>query len=180
MSRRRRALVLDTSAFIAGFDPTAVNEEMYTVPEVGSELTGESTSKLRFIASVESGTLKTISPAPKYVDFIRSVSKKIGDSVMLSETDIQVLALAAQLRDSEYDSIVVTDDYSMQNTAERIGLKYAPLANLGIRYQFYWIIRCPACGKRYPPDQKGMVCGNCGAQLERRPKKRVPVRRNGQ
>ncbi|MEM2321553.1 MAG: NOB1 family endonuclease [Candidatus Bathyarchaeia archaeon] len=177
MSRRRRALVLDTSAFIAGFDPTAVNEEIYTVPEVESELTNESTSKLRFIASVESGALKTISPAPKYVDLVRSTSKSLGDSIMLSETDVQVLALAAQLRDSEYDSIVVTDDYSMQNTAERIGLKYTSLVNLGIRYQFHWIIRCPACGKKYPPDRKEMICENCSAQLERRPKKKIPVRR---
>jgi rRNA maturation endonuclease Nob1 len=33
-----RAIVLDTSAFIAGFDPLTVPEKQYTVPEVRREL----------------------------------------------------------------------------------------------------------------------------------------------
>lgn len=179
MSRRRKALVLDTSAFIAGFDPASVNEEVYTVPEVGSELISESPPKLRFIACVESGKLKVISPEPKYINFVKSISEKIGDVITLSETDIQVLALAAQLKNSKYDVIIVTDDYSMQNTAEKIGLSYIPLSNLGIRYQFYWVIRCPACKKKYPPNRKEMICDNCGAELERRPGRKVSVKRKG-
>lgn len=177
MSERRRALVLDTSAFIGGFDPASVDEEVYTVPEVGSELISESTSKLRFMISIDSGRLKVLSPEPKYIDLVKSISERIGDLTTLSETDIQVLALAAQLRDHEYDAIIITDDYSIQNTAEKIGLKYASLGNLGIRYQFYWVIRCPVCNKRYPPDRKDMICDNCGAYLERRPRKKVPVKR---
>lgn len=177
MSGKHRALVLDTSAFIAGFDPTTIDEKIYTVPEVGLELTSESTSKLRFMASVEYGRLIVVSPEPKYVDFVKSTSSRIGNSITLSKTDIQVLALAAQLKDSGYDAVIVTDDYSIQNTAEKIGLKYIPLANLGIRYQFHWILRCPACGKKYPQDRKEMICENCGAQLERRPRKKTPVKR---
>ncbi|MEM2273653.1 MAG: NOB1 family endonuclease [Candidatus Bathyarchaeia archaeon] len=177
MSRKRRALVLDTSAFIAGFDPSTVNEETYTVPEVGLELIDESTPKLRFTTSVEGGRLTVINPLPKYIDLVKSISEKTGDSSALSETDILVLALAVQLEDSGYEAVVVTDDYSIQNTAEKIGLKYTPLANFGIRYQFRWIIRCPACGRIKPPDQKEMICRYCGTQLERRPKKGGPAKR---
>ncbi|MBS7640547.1 MAG: DNA-binding protein [Candidatus Bathyarchaeia archaeon] len=176
MSKEHRVLVLDTSAFIAGFDPMTVEEEVYTVPEVGLELTDESTPKMRFIASVESERLIVRSPAPNYVDLIKSISNKIGDSVTLSETDIQVLALAAQLRDNGHDVIILTDDYSIQNTAEKMGIKYAPLSNLGIRYQFQWIIRCPACGRKYPPDKKEMICNGCGSGLERRPVRKIPVK----
>lgn len=177
MSAKRRALVLDTSAFIAGLDPAMVGDETYTVPEVELELTEESTSKLRLMALIEGGFIKIIEPEPKYIEIIKSISGRIGDLASLSETDIKVLALAAQLKDQGYDVVVVTDDYSMQNTAERAGLKYAPLANLGIRYQFHWIIRCPACGKRYPSDRKEMVCDDCGTQLEKRPRSRAPAKR---
>lgn len=176
MSRKHRALVLDTSAFIAGFNPSTLIEEAFTVPEVGLELTDKTTPKLRFITSVESGRLLVVNPLPKYVELVKSISDKVGDSSTLSETDILVLALAMQLKDSGYEAVVVTDDYSMQNTAEKIGLKHAPLANFGIRYQFHWIICCPACGRKYPPNKKRMVCEDCGTQLERIPKKRVPVR----
>ncbi|MEM1587155.1 MAG: hypothetical protein QXX99_07225 [Candidatus Bathyarchaeia archaeon] len=176
MSRKRRALVLDTSAFMAGFDPSTVNEETFTVPEVGLELNDRSTPKLRFVTSVESGRLLVVNPSPEYIEFVKSISDKVGDSGALSETDILVLSLAAQLKDSGYEAVIVTDDYSIQNTAEKIGLKYAPLANFGIRYQFHWIICCPACGKKYPPSKREMVCEDCGTRLERMPKKRVPVR----
>ncbi|MEM1515640.1 MAG: hypothetical protein QXH24_06290 [Candidatus Bathyarchaeia archaeon] len=177
MSGKHRVLVLDTSAFIDGFDPTTIDEKIYTVPEVELELTDESTSKFRFIMSLKYGRLIVISPEHKYVDFIKSISSKIGDSIMLSKTDIQVLALAAQLKDSGYDTVIITDDYSIQNTAEKIGLKYIPLANLGIRYQFHWILRCPACSKKYPQDRKEMICEDCGTQLERIPGKKTPVKR---
>ncbi|MBS7606140.1 MAG: hypothetical protein QW424_05980 [Candidatus Bathyarchaeia archaeon] len=178
MREKRRALVLDTSAFIAGFDPSTINEEIYTVPEVGLELIDKTTSKIRFITGVESGRLMVVTPAPKYVDLVKTVSKEIGDLSVLSETDIQVLALAAQLEDSGYEVTVITDDYSMQNTAGKIGLKYASLTNLGIRYQFHWITYCPACGRRYPSNHEETVCQYCGTHLERKPRKRKSVKRD--
>lgn len=176
MDSFRRSVVLDTSAFIAGFDPLSVGEETYTVPEVETELIDGSMPKLRFITSVESGKLIIVKPLPKYIDLVRSISSEIGDSISLSETDISVLALAVQLREGGHNPIIMTDDYSIQNTAEKLGLKYTPLTNLGIRYHFCWILYCPACGRRYTPERGTEICENCGIKLERKPKKRTPVK----
>jgi UPF0271 protein len=179
MAKKRRSIVLDTSAFIAGFDPSSISEETYTIPEVGDELINGSMSKIRFLTSIESGKLIVIKPSSKYIDLVKAVSDETGDSGYLSKTDISILALAAQLKENGHDPIIATDDYSMQNTAEKLGLKFASLANFGIRYQFHWILYCPTCGRRYPPNQKITICENCGEKLKREPKKRKLVRRGG-
>ncbi len=179
MEEKRRVLVIDTSALISGFDPSAVNEEAYSVPRVKDELLDGSIMKMRFNASIESGRLKLIDPSQKYIDIAKEASREVGDAGSLSEADIEVIALAVQLKDCGYEAVVLTDDYSIQNVAEKLELNFAPLANLGIRYYLSWIYYCPACGKKYPPDRKIILCENCGMQLKRRPVKKMPVRRRG-
>ncbi|MEM2913475.1 MAG: hypothetical protein QXR06_03940 [Candidatus Bathyarchaeia archaeon] len=153
MDGKRKVLVIDTSAFISGFDPSAVNEEAYSVSRVGDELLEGSIMKMRFNASIESGRLKLINPSVKCIDIAKEASREVGDIGSLSEADIEVLALAVQLKDRGYEAVVLTDDYSMQNVAEKLELNFTPLANLGIRYHLSWIYYCPACGRKYPPDR---------------------------
>jgi UPF0271 protein len=174
---KHRVLVVDTSALIAGFDPSAVNEETFSVPRVGDELLGDSILKMRFNASVESGKLRIINPSRKYIDIVKEASADIGDISSLSEADIEVLALAVQLKDCGYESVILTDDYSMQNVAEKLELRFASLANLGIRYHLRWINYCPACGREYPANQRIVLCENCGTQLKRKPLKKIPARK---
>jgi UPF0271 protein len=177
MNKKCRSIVLDTSAFIAGFDPSVTSEDAYSVPEVETELLEGSLPKIRFNASIESGKLKVIKPSPKYINLVKTVSSEVGDIIFLSEADISLLALAVQLKENSQNPVIVTDDYSIQNVAERLGLEFASLTNIGIRYQLHWILYCPACGKKYPPNQKIIVCENCGTQLKRIPLKRRPANR---
>jgi len=180
MNKKRKSVVLDTSAFIAGFDPSSISEETYSVPEVKAELLNNSISKIRFKTSVKSGKLKIIAPSSEYINFIKRISSEIGDVGFLSEADIAILALAVQLRDNGQNPIIITDDYSIQNVADKLGLEFISLSNYGIRYQLHWILYCPACGKKYPPNQKTMICENCGTQLKRKPLKRKPIKKRKQ
>ncbi|HEX69286.1 MAG TPA: hypothetical protein ENG10_03210, partial [Candidatus Bathyarchaeota archaeon] len=54
-------------------------------------------------------------------------SKRTGDFKYLSQADIEVLALALQLKNSGENPTVVTDDYSMQNVANKLGIEFSPL-----------------------------------------------------
>lgn len=177
-SKKRRVLVLDTSAFIAGFDPLAVDEETYSVPKVRDELHDNSLLRVRFEASVESGKLKVFKPMAEYINLVKKASGEVGDISSLSETDIEVLALAAQLNDQHHEATVLTDDYSIQNVAEKLGLNFASLANIGIRYHLQWLYYCPACGKKYPSNQKKMICENCGTRLKRKPLRKMPAKKH--
>jgi UPF0271 protein len=168
-----KVLVLDTSAFIAGFDPLTVPEKQYTVPEVKNEIIAGSMTWMRFNAAVESGKLVVKNPESSIRDEVQEASKKVGDMRYLSEADLQVLALALELKGSGYSPVIVTDDYSIQNVANKIGVEFTSLMTFGIKFRFKWILYCPGCFRKYPSDYKFKVCEVCGTELKRKPKKKT-------
>jgi UPF0271 protein len=170
-----KVLVLDTSAFIAGFDPLTVPEKQYTVPEVKNELIEGSMTWMRFNAAVESGKLTVKNPESSALGEVQEAAMKVGDMRYLSEADLQVLALALELKGSGYTPVIVTDDYSIQNVANKIGVEFASLMTFGIKFRFKWILYCPACYRKYPPDHKSKVCEVCGTELKRKPKKKTRI-----
>ncbi|UCE29869.1 MAG: hypothetical protein JSV85_03930 [Candidatus Bathyarchaeota archaeon] len=167
---------MDTSAFIAGFDPLSIDDQQYSAPMVEKELFADSMPCVRFNAAVEEGSLKVRTPSISFLKEIEEASKKVGD-LLLSNADQQVLALASELKDEGYDPLIVTDDYSIQNVAHLVGVEFASLITFGIRFRLYWIKYCPACHRKYPSDYKHKCCEVCGTSLKRRPLKRKRVRR---
>jgi len=169
--------VLDTSAFIAGFDPLAITDMIYTVPAVGQELASNSMIYTRFKTAVESDKLQVRTPSGVFLRRVNESSKAVGDVLFLSEVDKQVLALALELKSFGENPLIVTDDYSIQNVANQLDLEFAPLMTFGIRYRLNWIIYCPACHREYPADYKSKTCEACGTELKRKPLRRTPVRK---
>jgi len=161
--------VLDTSAFIAGFDPLSVSDIQYSVPSVRKELAPNSMPMVRFSAAVENGRLRVRSPKPAFLAGVREASKNVGDVLYLSEADLDVLALALELKARGHHTLIVTDDYSIQNVADQIEVDFASLMTYGIRFRFSWILYCPACYKKYPSDYRFKVCEVCGTKLKRKP-----------
>jgi UPF0271 protein len=174
-TEKQKVIVLDTSAFIAGFEPLSIQTPLYSVPEVKEELTANSLPRTRFNTAVESGKLKVKSPRPKYVERVRASSKAVGDLLFLSDADRQVLALALELQDSGCKPQIVTDDYSIQNVANQLGIEFASLITFGIRYRFHWTLYCPACHRKYPADYRPKHCSVCGSELKRKPLGKAPV-----
>ena len=174
-TNQMKALVLDTSAFIGGFDPLTVPEEQYTVPEVKNELIADSMNVVRFNAAVESGKLAVKSPKNSVLDEVKEASKKVGDMRYLSEADLQVLALALELKGNGLTPLIVTDDYSIQNVANKIGIDFTSLMTFGIKLRIKWILYCPGCYRKYPPDYKYEICEICGTELKRKPKKKTQL-----
>ena len=170
---KRRVIVLDTSAFIAGFDPLAVLEKQYTVPEVKKELIAGSMPWMRFNAAVENRKLMIRNPKSSVLQEILEASRKVGDMRYLSEVDLQVLALALELKGRGLSPLIITDDYSIQNVANKIDVEFTSLLTFGIKFRFKWILYCPACYRKYPSDYKFKICEICGTTLKRKPKKKT-------
>ncbi|MEA2089579.1 MAG: NOB1 family endonuclease [Thermoproteota archaeon] len=171
-----KTIILDTSAFIAGFDPFSIKNEQYSVPLVKQELTSTSLSWTRFKTAVENGRIKIRTPNTEFVRKVQEASKTVGNSFFLSEADRQVLALALQLKDEKRFPLIVTDDYSIQNVADQIGVEFAPLMTFGIRFRLNWIRYCPACFRKYPPDYPHKRCEVCGTKLKRKPLSKKPLK----
>jgi UPF0271 protein len=171
----KKAIVLDTSAFVAGFDPFSIGEEQFTVPLVKDEISESSMASLKFKIAEESGKLAVRMPDEDFLKQVKESATNVGDAFFLSEPDTQVLALALQLRTQGYAPLIATDDYSIQNVANRLGMKFTSLITFGIRRELHWIRYCPACRRKYPPDYGSKTCEICGTQLKRKPQRNAPL-----
>jgi UPF0271 protein len=146
--------VLDSSALLIGKYPDI--DEMYTTPDVIGELeTKGMTFELRAFIDTKVGV---VSPSREGIDRVMEASQMSGDSERLSPTDVGLLALAL-----DEDAIILTDDYSIQNLAQVLGIEYRGVMFPEITKRVSWRYRCEGCGKRY--EDHSEVCGVCGSKL---------------
>ena len=147
--------VLDTSAFIHEYH---TDEQTASIPLVQEELEGE--HAFRFDAMEGSGMHIHI-PADGTVEKIRRAAGETGDGGELSDTDVRLLAAAFEL-----DGVLVTDDYAMQNVADRLGVSVDVIARDGIDEQRNWRFQCQGCGREFDDDHER--CPICGSDLARK------------
>lgn len=146
--------VLDSPAF---FSSLSLSGELYTTPLVVAELK-DLRSKVRFDLLCESG-LRVQEPERVSTERVRDAAIRSGEGEVLSEADIEVLALAVEI-----GAGIVTDDYALQNAAYRMDVPVIPLHQKGAR-RFSWQYRCTGCGRSYRGPGE---CPVCGAAIKRR------------
>ena len=172
-SPHRQLLILDTSAFIMGYEPSNIKIKQFSVPSVLGELIPESTPWIRFKVALEGCLLQVQSPTEGYLKEVERISVKVGEGKKLSGTDRDVLALALEFKDRGEEPVIVSDDYSIQNIAENKGIQYISLSTLGIRYLLKRTLYCPACYRRYSSSYISETCRVCGTKLRRRTTRKV-------
>lgn len=170
----KRTLVLDTSAFIAGYEPARDIGEHYTVVEVLEEIR-ESIARLRLQAALDSGNLRVKKPWKRSREEVVRVAEEVGDLAALSPADISILALALQLKGVHRDLVLISEDYSVQNVADRLGIRYVSLATMGISHRIVWVTYCPGCRRTYGKLVPGGVCPICGTRLKRKPMRKSQI-----
>ena len=96
-----------------------------------------------------------------------------GDMAGLSKVDLELLALSIQ-----ENKKLITDDYRLQNLAEKAGINWSSISTKGISKLWEWELKCLACKKEYPtpeePNKKKSdwgECINCGSSLKLKRKK---------
>ncbi len=171
-----KAIVLDTSALIMGYETAEVEAEHYTVPSVRMEIQRDDIRKLRLDSAIDAGRITVKSPDPKYRAEAERIIGELGETDALSEADAELLALGAQLKGEGWETTVVSDDYSVQNVASELGLGFKGLATQGIKRQFKWETYCPGCRRTFEEPQEDGVCPICGTELKRRPSRKRPLR----
>ncbi len=174
---RRRTLILDTCCFITGYNPLVVVEEQLSVPSVLEELRTGTMGLARFQTAEEVGKLRISSPSKEFMDRLKTCSSSMGETGSLSQADLEVLALALQLKELGGNPVIVSDDYGVQNVAEKIGVQYISLAVLGIKYCFHWVPYCPACHRRFEVTYQSKDCPVCGTALSRRVLSKVKAKK---
>jgi len=147
--------ILDSSAFIHEYH---TDESIASIPLVREELEDE--SAYRFDALEGSGMHMHI-PDEETIERIERAARETGDFDELSRTDIRLVAATFEL-----DGRLVTDDYAMQNVAEKLEVDVEVIARDGIEEQRSWIYQCQGCGREF--DENHDRCPICGSELSRK------------
>ncbi|MFA6642760.1 MAG: hypothetical protein WCS40_05120, partial [Methanomethylophilus sp.] len=152
-------LVLDSSALFS-LDQLP-EEDSVCPPGVVKELTKYKDPRLALW-----GDLLHVSECTKVsVAKVEEAARKTGDIGRLSPVDITVLALALDVHGT-----VLTDDYSIQNTARVLGIPYRAVGQAGITRKEKWNWQCTGCGKWF--KEKYDECPICGSPLRSHRKRR--------
>jgi len=147
--------VLDSSAFINEYH---TDEPIASIPLVREELEDE--SAFRFDALEGSGMHMHI-PEPETVERVERAARETGDLAALSDTDVRLVAASFEL-----DARLVTDDYAMQNVAEKLNVAVEVIAQEGIDEQRDWRFQCAGCGREF--EENHDRCPVCGSDLSRK------------
>lgn len=174
-STRMKVLVLDTSALVMGINPSALDFPTYSTRGVLNELIPDTLPHTRFTTSQDSGRLTLRKPTDSSVRAVEQASSRVGDVAVLSRADLEVLALALDLKRNGLSPVIVSDDYAIQNVSETLDLEHASLANFGIKRKFDWVYYCPACFRRYRIEDAQRACRVCGTRLKRKVAKKMKV-----
>ena len=147
--------ILDSSAFINEYH---TDERIATIPLVREELEDE--SAYRFDAMEGSGMHIHI-PSQETVEKVERAARDLGDFEELSRTDVRLVGATFEL-----DGTLITDDYAMQNVADRLGVAVDVIAHDGIDEQREWLFQCQGCGREFDDDKER--CPICGSGLSRK------------
>ena len=144
---------VDASFF---FSEASLQGEIFTTPSVIEEI-ADVRSRCRLEALLATG-LSVVSPSAESVRRVSAAAGETGDTTRLSSTDTDLLALSLDL-----GAVTVTDDYAIQNVAQRLGLGIEGILQRRARPR-RWKFRCPGCYRRY---SAAGTCPVCGSPLSR-------------
>jgi UPF0271 protein len=146
-------VVLDTSALFS-MESIPADYEAYTTPGVVEELKKYNDTRWMYWEH----QVTVMDPSPQAKKGITKASQVTGDSKRLSPVDVELLALSKDL-----DATILTDDYSIQNTAKFLGMKYRSVGMKAIKQLVKWNYKCLGCGKVF--DKEMPDCPVCGSKL---------------
>ncbi len=154
--------VLDASAILEGFEPVPPDE--FVVPPSVVEEISKGRAGRRMRTMVDAG-LAVKAPGEAARELVTAQARTMGEEDRLSGTDVDVLALSLEL-----GLPCVTDDYSLQNVAARLGVEARPFKESGIKEVWEWQYRCTGCGRTFEEDV-GAECPVCGRPLRSTPRR---------
>lgn len=158
----KKIFVLDASAIIGGF--YSKNEANYTTSDAILEIK-DFKSKLLLESAIEKGNIVIEEPDEEDTEEIEKIIKSSGDVLRLSNVDKNIVALALKFKRKGFEPVVMTDDYSMQNTLKIIDIPYKSILTEGIKETVNWVKKCRGCKKIYPSDYQFEDCEICGSPI---------------
>lgn len=163
-NKKKIFYLIDTSVILSGIPLDLKDEFMITTNSISNELKPGGRDYRSFKFLLEKGLLIR-DPSKKSIDLVINTSKKSGDYSRLSLADIDLIALAIDINENnDEESIILTDDYSIQNVANILKIKYENINQPKITKRFKWAFRCLGCRKKFKENIK--ICPICGSSTK--------------
>lgn len=159
-----KIIIIDTSAILSGIPLNFENTKLITTTDVSNELKPGGRDYVHFQFLITKG-MSIIDPTKESFKKVKNASKETGDAGRLSQTDLSVLALALDYQNRADEVIVLTDDYSIQNLANFLNIKFETISQKGIKKRFKWGSRCRGCGKKFKDNIS--ICPICGSDTKK-------------
>lgn len=157
---KKKVFIIDTSAILSGKPISITDASLVTTPGVSDELSPGGRDFQNFEFLKEIGLMIHL-PSKEAMDTVIRTAKETGDDRRLSKADIEIVALALDMmKDQHQEVTILSDDYSIQNLASTLNIRYQGVLQKGITKKFKWISRCPGCGKKFNEQTK--ICPICG------------------
>jgi len=157
---RKQVFIIDTSAILSGKPIRFDNVSIVTTPAVSDELSPGGRDFRTFELLKETG-LAIRTPSKEAINRVKKTAQETGDDRRLSFADVEVVALAIDIdKEADNEATILTDDYSIQNVASTLQIKFLGFSQKGITKKFKWVSRCPGCKKQFNEITK--ICPICG------------------
>ena len=162
--------VLDTGGLLTTWSDGHTGEELITTRSIIDELHNRP-SIMRADTLISTGRLKEEVVNANALEIVLDSAKRIGDLNVLSDSDIEIIALAFSKKESGYDVILVSTDLAVLNTASSLDLEtHDPKGRM--THQIKWHLKCPACGHTEQKASSDLECPICGTAMRRKAARR--------
>jgi endoribonuclease Nob1 len=162
---KKKIFILDTSAILSGKPLNFEDAQVVTTVNIEKEIKPGGRDYQNYIYLKEK-CLILKSPSKDSLKKIKETSKKTGDINRLSIFDTELLATALdENKQNDAEVVILTDDYSIQNVATYLKIKFQNINQKGITKKFKWINRCRGCGKKFKDNIS--ICPICGSDTKK-------------
>jgi len=156
-------IILDTSAIIRSSALRfSGSKKVYTTPSTLLEMEKSEMKILEAILLMKEGRLVVKSAERDAMLVAVKFAKRTGDIRNLSDADMDVIAVAIDLRNEGEHPLVLTSDYAIQNVLSFLKIPFKSVGLRNIRTSINWRNFCPSCGRKHPGTT---FCSTCGTRL---------------
>jgi rRNA maturation endonuclease Nob1 len=166
--------VLDTGVLVSTWTDRNVDSTFVTTPTIIGEVRNR-LSRFRAETLFLLDRMEERTPNDDDVRRVESASTSAGDKSVLSQNDIELIALALTISNEVTDTTLVSTDFAVLNTASHLGLKILD-PNKKFGQKITWGMRCPACNYKSKIPTRETECPVCGTEMRRSPLKKHKVR----
>ena len=165
MARLTQLYVLDAGVLFSTWTKGVKDGEFLTVSGVLQEIRNKP-SKTRTDMLIILEQLEEDTPDASSVKAVKMAAQETGDDRVLSDVDINLIALAHTKKSQGIQAKLVSLDMAVLNTAKHLGISTLDPSGR-FKHEIIWSFKCPACNHKSNSASRDLECPICGTQMRR-------------